>query len=42
MLQNIDVAGPFMMAINVSLIAAVIISLPTAAHFPAAVHSARS
>jgi Tat protein translocase TatC len=28
LLQNIDVAGPFMMAINVSLIAAVIISFP--------------
>jgi sec-independent protein translocase protein TatC len=28
LLQNIDVAGPFMMAINVSLIAAVIIAFP--------------
>lgn len=28
LLQNIDVAGPFMMAINVSLISAVIISFP--------------
>jgi sec-independent protein translocase protein TatC len=28
LLQNIDVAGPFMMAINVSMIAAIIISFP--------------